>query len=88
MKRRELVLLVAARQLRCSFLAFTGNSRMSAPTSAPRAKRKCCERHDFDAPDPSATSARNFAVMHSSVFARRCDNVAASSPRRAAREAT
>jgi predicted DNA-binding ribbon-helix-helix protein len=52
------------------------------------AKRKCCERHDFDAPDPSATSARNFAVMHSSVIARRCDNVAASSPRRAAREAT
>ena len=27
-------------------------------------KRKCCERHQFDAPDPTRTSLARFAVMH------------------------
>jgi hypothetical protein len=31
-------------------------------------KRKCCERHQFDAPDPSATSARNFCCDAAVAF--------------------
>ena len=50
----------------CRFLALTGGSTMSAPTSARGVKRKCCERHQFDAHDPKlpwrSLSARHLGM--------------------------
>jgi hypothetical protein len=41
----------------CRLMALNGGSTMSALRRLTGVKRKCCERHQFDAPDPFQTSA-------------------------------
>jgi hypothetical protein len=62
-----------------------GMSALAPPLGDKRTRPGHCET---DAVDHLCHSTINFAVMHSSVFAQQCGNVAAFSPRRAAREAT